>query len=68
VEQEALFGEMQQYASSYFTDVEKGGVLASNGAPLSNSGMFPFWDRFALYTLVRRLKPRRIIEIGRCLR
>ena len=63
-EQEVLFTRMEHFADGYFNDVEKGSVLSSIGLPLRESGMFPFHDRFALYTLVRHFRPKRIIEIG----
>ena len=63
-DQEVLFTHMGGYADDYYTDVEDSHVLASSGLPLRESGMFGFHDRFALYTLVRHFKPKRIIEIG----
>jgi hypothetical protein len=64
-EQAELFGKMCSYAHQYEEIVEHGSMLSSAGEPIANSGMFPsYYDRFALFTLVRLWKPTRIVEIG----
>ena len=64
-EQATLFGEMCKYSEQFEELVEHGTMRSSAGDPIAKSGMFPHYsDRFALFTLLRVLKPRTVIEIG----
>ena len=62
--QEVLLKQMHAHADKYFEMVENGDATGEGDVPLSDSGMFPFEDRFTLFALVRMLKPARIVEIG----
>ena len=63
--QEKLLKQMLAHADEYFEMVEHGEARSNGGRdPMADSGMFPFEDRFALFSLVSMLKPARIIEIG----